>query len=335
MSTNVELRLEEVPCNFCGSRDYGIWWRFGDWTVAECHRCRFRYTNPRPAKVSLASFYTEAYFREQGLRLTEAVRHHGGRDLFAHQKFRCYSSSPNPTPTDSPRTVDIEPWFHERGSLLEVGAATGEFLNVMQNRGWTVRGIDISRDAVAFGRRVYGVNLVAATPEEFDTPERFDVVCMYQTLEHLPDPLHVLRKAQTWLRPGGILVIEVPNADSFDIRISRHRARLTLDLPRHLSHFTPRFLCGQLERLAFNVVNCSLYPPAPLVTLLRWRALLGTRIGRPKGPPSGSMPLAARPTLPLAHLPAETWKSRLLQLITSVAPGWRFTVVARTAPPPG
>jgi SAM-dependent methyltransferase len=226
--------------------------------------------------------------------------------------------------------MDIEPWFETRGTLFEVGAARGLFLKVMRDRGWSAQGIDISADAVNFARETHRVDVVAATPEEFEASERFNVVCMYQTLEHLPDPLYALQKARSWLQPGGVLVIEVPNADSFDIRISRHQAALTLDLPRHLSHFTPPFLCGQLKLLGFDILRLSLYPPAPLVTLLHWLELARVRLGRPipASPSEQPGPTAGQPALAL--LPPATWRSQFVQFVSSVAPGWRFTVVART-----
>lgn len=314
MSANVPLVLEEVPCNFCGSRDSAIWRRLGEWTVVECRHCRFRYTNPRPARACLASFYTEPYFQK----------------VCGHSTF----GDPGPVPADSYRIIDIEPWFEARGSLLELGAATGEFLKVMQDRGWTVRGLDISQDAVAVGRRVYGVDIVAATVEEFDTSERFDAVCLYHTLEHLPDPLGALRKARTWLRPSGVLVIEVPNAESFDARVSRREAERILDLPRHLNHFTPSFLSEQLKLLGFNILRCSLHPPIFLMNLLRWRELLRRLPPHPRALQSQRQEHIDRSARPLRPLHGDTWKLRLLQRIATVAPGWRFTVVARPNLPP-
>jgi len=310
------IKLEHVACNFCGSSTHRIWRRVSEWTAVECQRCRFRFTNPRPTRDSLPAFYTEGYFQDERHRLSHCDAN--GSPLLDLPTGRYLN-----------RVTDIEPWFEARGTLFEVGSARGAFLKVMRDRGWSVRGIDISADAAGFARNTYDVDVVSATPEEFGTSDRFNVVCMYQTLEHLPDPLHVLQKARTWLQPGGVLVIEVPNANSFDIRISRRQANLTLDLPRHLSHFTPSFLCGQLERLGFRVLCCKLYPPSPLVTLLQWHERARSRFSQPKlvclpRPP------AVPPLLPLARPPAETWKSRLIQRITSVAPGWRFTVVART-----
>lgn len=313
MSLESEITLEHVACSFCGYQTHRLWRRVGNWTVVECPRCRFRFTNPRPTRASLAHFYTEAYFRE----------------VCGHTSFEDCTSPPLHLPADNYRVLDIEPWFEERGSLLEVGAGTGKFLKVMSDRGWAVRGLDISQEAVTFGRRVHGVDLLTTTLEEFDTSDRFDVVCMYHTLEHLPDPLGALRKARTWLRPAGVLVIEVPNADSFDARTSRREAVRILDLPRHLSHFTPRFLSKQLQPLGFDILLCRLYPPTALLNFLRWRERLRTRFAPSPHAPQFSH-LRNDHSSPLPRLPADTWKSRFLHWLTTIAPGWRFTIVARS-----
>lgn len=315
MSLGPELRLEHVACNFCGGLAFRLWRRIGNWTVVECRRCRFRFTNPRPTRGSLPAFYTEDYFRDE--RHRQSYFHADGSPLMQLPPDRYLN-----------RVMDIEPWSEVRGTLFEIGAAHGAFLKVMRDRGWKVCGIDISPHAVSLARHAYGIDLVAATPEDFDTSERFDVVCMYQTLEHLPDPLHILRKARTWLKPQGLLVIEVPNANSLDIYTSRRQAELTLDLPRHLSHFTPPFLCAQLERLTFNILRCSLYPTAFLLTLLRWREIARAAFSPSRHPDKFSRP-CNDPSLPLPRLPADTWKSRTLRWLTTAAPGWRFTVVAR------
>jgi SAM-dependent methyltransferase len=217
-----------------------------------------------------------------------------------------------------------------RGTLFEVGAANGAFLKIMQDRGWRVSGIDICPDAVRFGRATFNVDLVVGDAEYYDTSERFDAVCMYQTLEHMPNPLLALRKAHTWLRPGGVLVIEVPNADSFDIRISPRSEELILDLPRHMSHFTPRFLCHQLERLGFQTLQCHLYPAHVLLTVLSARRT--TLNASNEATIAKGVHVLPQALPPLARLPAGTWKSRLLQMLASIAPGWRFTVIARTSP---
>jgi 2-polyprenyl-3-methyl-5-hydroxy-6-metoxy-1,4-benzoquinol methylase len=72
--------------------------------------------------------------------------------------------------------MNIEPpYLNRRGSLLDIDAANGAFLKVMRDPGWTVRGVDISPEAMTAGRRAYGLDLIFATPKEFQPAEHFDM----------------------------------------------------------------------------------------------------------------------------------------------------------------
>lgn len=99
----------------------------------------------------------------------------------------------------------------ETTSLFEVGAGPGFFLRVAKERVRRVLGLELNRAQADFCTEAYGVEMVSEPLETLDLDERFDVVCAMQVLEHVPDPEAFLINLLRFVKPGGILYIDVPN----------------------------------------------------------------------------------------------------------------------------
>ncbi len=127
------------------------------------------------------------------------------------------------------------------GSHLDVGSGTGEVLAASRARGWATQGVEPEATAAEMARD-RGLDVKVAALEESGLPERsFDVVTAFHVLEHIPDTRTFLRAMSTWARPGGFVVIEVPN---FDGLLRRRRGVDWSGLrPReHIVHFSPKTL---------------------------------------------------------------------------------------------
>jgi 2-polyprenyl-3-methyl-5-hydroxy-6-metoxy-1,4-benzoquinol methylase len=138
--------------------------------------------------------------------------------------------------------------------VLEIGAGDGRLLAALARRGHRVAGIEPSAPFAARARR-RGVEVAAVALEEAQrTPESCDVVVLWHVLEHLDDPAAALTRARTWLRPGGTLVVAVPNLASWQARLGGDRW-FHQDVPRHLTHFTPAGLAALLAHCGFRVTR--------------------------------------------------------------------------------
>lgn len=139
-------------------------------------------------------------------------------------------------------------------SLLDIGSGTGEVLLTAQERGWRVQGVEPERTAAAMARE-RGLPVEVAMLEDSGLPERsYDVVSAFHVLEHVPDSRSFLRTLMRWVRPGGHLVIEVPNFDS----VLRRRFGpdwVHLRPLEHLVHFTPRTLTRTLQAQGLQPVS--------------------------------------------------------------------------------
>jgi SAM-dependent methyltransferase len=134
--------------------------------------------------------------------------------------------------------------------VLEVGAGDGKLVAAMRAAGLNARGIDPSpaacEAAVAAGVEVANVGVDEAEVE----PGSLDAVVVWHALEHFDDPLSSLRRARTWLAPGGALVVAVPNLASLQARIGGDRW-FHQDVPRHRVHLTPAGATALLTRAGF------------------------------------------------------------------------------------
>lgn len=131
--------------------------------------------------------------------------------------------------------------------LLDAGAGRGRFVAAARDAGYDAQGIEPAAARAAAARDLYGVELcpVGIQDAEFG-PGSFDGVSLWHVLEHLDDPAAALETVVRWLRPGGVLLIGVPNLGSLQARVGGPRW-YHLDLPRHRTHFTVSGLHGLLR----------------------------------------------------------------------------------------
>jgi SAM-dependent methyltransferase len=123
------------------------------------------------------------------------------------------------------------------GRLLDVGAGRGRFVAQARAAGWYAHGIEPSRRGIE-GARAIGIELVRGGIDDAEVPAgSLDAATLWHVLEHVEDPGAALERIAGWLRPGGMLVVGVPNLASVQARIGGARW-YHLDVPRHRTHFT-------------------------------------------------------------------------------------------------
>ncbi|MFD2034400.1 methyltransferase domain-containing protein [Belliella marina] len=133
--------------------------------------------------------------------------------------------------------------------ILDFGSGKGHFLYKCQQKGWDCHGIETAKDRADFSREKYGVNVSDGFYEGgLVNGGNFDVIALLHVLEHLPDPKGLLKKLLQNLKTNGILIIEVPNIDSWQSRVAGENW-MHLDLPKHLSHWNGEVLALQMEQL--------------------------------------------------------------------------------------
>jgi len=113
----------------------------------------------------------------------------------------------------------MDTFLPNHGTVLDVGASRGYFLKEAKARGWSIAGIESGYDAVLFAKERFGIDVEHGSIESIDLGDKkFDCIHMSHVLEHLYDPIDSVKKLLASLRPGGLLIIEVPYefGDLFD-----------------------------------------------------------------------------------------------------------------------
>jgi 2-polyprenyl-3-methyl-5-hydroxy-6-metoxy-1,4-benzoquinol methylase len=132
--------------------------------------------------------------------------------------------------------------FKRGGALLDLGCGCGSFLATLDHQAWQLYGVEMSADSADAARKRTGAEVFTGDILAARFPAgHFDVITCLHVLEHVYDPVAVLRRAWSWLKPGGILLVEVPNIDAAERKLFRS-FWYPLELPRHLYHFSSRSL---------------------------------------------------------------------------------------------
>jgi SAM-dependent methyltransferase len=258
--------MERVgECNLCGSRTafpyvsgrdrlHGL---EGSFQFVRCSSCGLIYLDPRPAAGEMAHYYPEDYEPySQSPRQEKSWLNRLDRE-------RGIASLCGPV---------IRAAGARAGRVLDIGCATGNFLDGMRARGWETYGVEPSLHAAHYARERLGLDVREGTIEHvvFE-PDFFDVVTLWHVLEHVFDPAATLREAARILKPGGWIILTVPHLESWEAAWFG-RYWLGLDMPRHLFLFTRPVLRRYLENSGFCYVRdaCITGKHTGVITSLRF-----------------------------------------------------------------
>lgn len=241
------MGLEPVPCELCGHQSTTqLYFKFGA-PIAKCDRCGLIYANPRLSKAEIMSRYSPDYFWQEYL---PALGVHDGK--FDLEYF------------DARHALMlglIAGKISPPGKMLEIGAGAGFFLKAAERAGWSVDGIEVSEAAVEFANKQLGLRVKLEEAETLTYPDNdFDVVVMFEVIEHLFWPARVLHSVHRVLRPGGVLVISTPNYNALS-RWALGPSWAVLSPGEHLYYFTELTLRRMLEQSSFcNVEIIRSFP---------------------------------------------------------------------------
>ena len=231
--------LRYVRCNLCGA-DGGDHVRSdGPLHLVRCRACGLVYVTPRLGQRTIRALYDEDYFA------TGNGARRGYRDYLAEREYYLR--------TFRRRMRRIEQHAGLGRRLLDVGCAAGFFLEVCRESGWDVYGVEPAACMVEYAQSKLRLPVYCGTlRERCFKPGSFDVVTLWDVLEHMTDPRRELLEVNRVLQPGGLLVIETQDIGSWVPRmLGRRWIHYGNDL--HLFHFTPRTLRRLLQETGFRV----------------------------------------------------------------------------------
>lgn len=254
------------PCPLCGSlqaKQFPVWYEFRQkrFQAQRCKDCSFIYLDPRPSDEEISLLYRDEYFL------------HDGTDCGAHSATD-YETAAVTGSAKFPEILGHIKRFKQAGDFLEIGCGMGYFLDYARNHGYTVSGLEYAGLGVEVCRNKFGLAVERGSFERYpETPDRFDVIFMGDVLEHLVQPLEMLKKAWRMTKPTGIVALEVPSM--FNTLVGKLAAAGYLVLgtqkkmpmpPYHVNEFVPSTLRSALTRAGFvrSMIIQRIKPPGAI-----------------------------------------------------------------------
>lgn len=182
-------------CPICDGETHNPVLSKNGYNIVRCADCGLMYVSPIPTDAELTEHYQNAaYFTGE-----------------SEQGYADYSQMEKAlVPFFERRLNVLAKQFPERGNLLDFGCAAGYFLQMAQSAGWNIAGVELSQTMAESVTNLLGISIttdIASCP--VDSP--FDVITLWEVIEHLPRPLETLHEFYVRLRPGGAVMLSTPN----------------------------------------------------------------------------------------------------------------------------
>ena len=219
-----------VSCNMCGCNHTDLLYLKNGLRVVKCRVCDLVYLNPRSEKDA------EAREGEKGPIAPCGANLERERIIFER------------------RILEIQRLKSKPGRLLDVGCGSGGFMAFARDCGWSVVGVDPNEAAAEHARANLGLEVVNGTLEELPpSTGLFDMVTFWDVLEHAPDPMGLIKIAQSRLAEGGLIGITVSNISSLAAWVGGTGWYALRDV--HLTFFTPETLRKMVTLAGFDVIR--------------------------------------------------------------------------------
>lgn len=239
--------LEFINCNLCHSDNYKVLYKAKPHkpyqkemfyptsislvteNIVKCQNCGLIFTNPRLKPDLLRRLYYEGEDKNYIEQQEERIK------IF--QKVLKFIET-----------------FCPSGNMLDIGCAAGFLLYVAKKRHWRAKGIELNRFFADFANLKLNVDVINGNVEEIDFKSNsFDIIVMWDALEHLTDPYLVLSKAYSWLKNDGYIFINIPNKDSIFAKILKNRCWFMTSM--HLYHFSPTTIKIFFKKVGFKFLT--------------------------------------------------------------------------------
>ncbi len=267
-------KLETIEqCPLCGSKEkrfiltntdrmHGIPGEFG---LNQCLKCSVFYISPRPTLKDLSSYYPDDYPSHQerqalhgvsilARKLFEYLRNTVLYEIYHYKNYE-NKSRIRPSIIAKPIAYCLAPlWERARFNLpeilpyseniraLDIGCGPGYYMLALQKLGYKTQGIELSENAARIGREKFKLDISTGTLLEYRFPDNyFHVIIMNHALEHIHNPVDVLREIKRILHPDGITIIRMPNMNSLGYKIFK-KDWGPLETPRHLILYSKQSL---------------------------------------------------------------------------------------------
>ncbi len=241
-----------MSCRICAAVEEKKLYALRDIKVVRCSHCGTVSLSAAGGNEEVSDLYSSDYYEERG------------EYFFGNSVVDPAEGDESASVVDFKRGLDLIEGLKKPGRLLDIGCAMGVFLSLAKSRGWEVYGTDVSEFAVKFASERFSMDCRAGSLREAKFPDKhFDVITMWDVLEHFDDPLEELREVRRILADDGILIFDTPNEDSL-MRVFAHMAYICsggiINYPVrklyhefHLYYYSPATVRLLFEKAGFKI----------------------------------------------------------------------------------
>ena len=245
--------MKSCSCIFCGETQNNYFFskpsRCGEnFNIYKCRNCGSESIQPVPSDEMLKDYYEKTYFTTR----TDRGYDNYFSDQIKNEIERVFKMNLDDLGFFSGKTLA------NGGTHLDIGCAAGYFTAYMKSLGWDANGIDVSRICTDFAHKKLKLDVVCGDYLKHNYKQKFNLITMWASIEHLPRPDLFLNKIMNDLTDNGKLYISTCRADSFFKNVARKRWRY-YNVPEHIHYFTIKGIKSLLKRNGFETVKLFCY----------------------------------------------------------------------------
>ncbi|MEZ5696653.1 MAG: class I SAM-dependent methyltransferase [Sphingomonadaceae bacterium] len=231
-----------VACKSCGGNQHRFLYRKAGYNLVRCESCALAFIANPPDSDGISSLYSTTDGYHTGL-VTPGDRDWKRMQAIAERHLRVLT-----------RTI---PEGKGR-KLLDMGCSSGQFLNLARNAGYDVQGLELSPHSSQFARDHFGLSVHTGLLDSAGfEPASFDIITLFDVIEHVPDPMAELQAIYSLLKPGGVLLQSTPNIDGLFPKLSYAASDLFdywqhPEPPHHLYQFSVQSLSDMTAKAGFK-----------------------------------------------------------------------------------
>ncbi|MEI7013237.1 class I SAM-dependent methyltransferase [Leptospira licerasiae] len=197
--------MQSVPCNTCSNFEFTPLFSKASpkgeiFQIVECKKCKLVQVNPQPSLEEVSKYYEDSYFTQRTDR---------GYDNYYSEETKKEIARVFNLNLKDLGFFDWERMLGSERSALDVGCAAGYFLDYLKSRNWKTKGLDIASGPVRFAKETLGLDVEQKDflTWDLDGKEKFDLVTLWASIEHLHQPKETLQKILKHLKPGGRMIL--------------------------------------------------------------------------------------------------------------------------------
>jgi 2-polyprenyl-3-methyl-5-hydroxy-6-metoxy-1,4-benzoquinol methylase len=244
-------------CILCGQKDFSRQFskpsaQGDEFTLVKCSKCGLQFLQDVPDEAGIAEYYQKEYFTKRTER---------GYDNYFSDKIKNEIERVFKLNLADLGFFEFEEKIKRSNGTnfsLDIGCAAGYFVNYMKERGWNAAGIDVSKDCVEFAS---GCALNVQQGDYLKTyfPEKFDLISLWATIEHLHRPDKIFVKAYNDLKSNGVLYISTCRVDGINFMKLFGRRWRYYNFPEHMYFFSYHTIKRLLKKSGFNIIKYKTY----------------------------------------------------------------------------